>query len=142
MYVLKSGPQMNPSQECCDEINSADASCVWEHLWNTTHVKKLIDVNKLREFRSSRLLSLSLYHLFFPCRYLSSSVSFTYSLCNCDLSSQINNVSVVLGTLKLGDHGALGFLHLFVCTPDGCNFLVQFSTVINVFVLFQYYFKW
>ncbi|KAL9321835.1 hypothetical protein ACSQ67_009888 [Phaseolus vulgaris] len=47
MYVQKSGPQMNPSQQCCDEINSADASCLCEHLWNTTLANELIDVNKV-----------------------------------------------------------------------------------------------
>lgn len=70
--------------------------------------------------------------LFSPCRYLSSSVSLAHSLCIVIFLRK--STTSVLGTLKLGDHGALCFLHMFVCTLDGCNLLVQFSSVINFFL--------
>lgn len=77
----------------------------------------------------------------FPCPF------FYHRLCHLLSHSAVviflrKSTTSVLGTLKLGDHGASCFLHMFVFTPHGCNFLVQFSCVINFSVLFLYYFEW
>jgi len=45
MYLQKSGPQMNPSQQCCDEIKKTNASSVCKHL--TKPLLQHIDVNKI-----------------------------------------------------------------------------------------------
>ncbi|QCD95764.1 hypothetical protein DEO72_LG6g460 [Vigna unguiculata] len=51
VYVKRSGPQMNPSRKCCEEIKNADVACVCNHL--TNHMLQLIDIQKLHNVADS-----------------------------------------------------------------------------------------
>jgi len=51
VYVKRSGPQMNPSRKCCEEIKNADVACVCNHL--TNHMLQLIDMQKLHNVADS-----------------------------------------------------------------------------------------
>lgn len=45
VYVEKSGPLMNPSRTCCEEIKNADVECVCKSL--TKPILQNIDIQKL-----------------------------------------------------------------------------------------------
>ncbi|KAL4600803.1 hypothetical protein ACB092_11G225900 [Castanea dentata] len=45
MYVQKSMPKMNPSQQCCSVIQRADMPCVCQHM--TKDVVKMVDMKKV-----------------------------------------------------------------------------------------------
>ncbi|BAT93455.1 hypothetical protein LR48_Vigan05g013300 [Vigna angularis] len=51
LYVVKSGPPMNPSRKCCEEIKNADVECVCKNLSN--QMLHLIDMQKLHHVADS-----------------------------------------------------------------------------------------
>ncbi|MCL7050165.1 hypothetical protein MKW94_003950 [Papaver nudicaule] len=44
-YVLKTGPQMPPSQGCCDVIQKADIACVCQHI--TPEIQTIVSIEKV-----------------------------------------------------------------------------------------------